>query len=430
MTGAETKQLLALVNSLAQTAPAVGTKVANSKAGLNGPLGNQSLAKFTESARISPYVLIEENIRQQAYVTDILHAATNIYAGYYLTAVSLLGDVTGISVLDKLDRINPNRPINLPGRLMKMSQEDFALGLPFQDRMKPTGKLAWTFNAESHTFSKEAWDPFGGVGGSAKGTDPNDPIYAAGGGKRPPSTASGPADNAPCSGSEGPAGNPGMGRDTIVTAKEASNLAVGKLLEVAMVINGQTLRIPTTVTLFPNVSDTESFAHILGLHERSHRLKERWHDWRSGKISFWNDFVMMRDIIKKHRQVLVKDKSGYYAAVTRQDRNHKIAASLSAPSLAEASNILIFSTTCARRAEALIGGTLSDCKTREAVFEKTKAMIMFVIDRDRELVRIYHSGIEMANELSLRELKMANKNSGPDVAEILKAYQLGNAPSF
>lgn len=427
MTGAETKQLLALVNAVAQTAG----KVANSKVGLNGPLGNQSLAKFTESARISPYVLIEENIRQQSYVTDILHAATNIYAGYYLTAVSLLGDVTGVSVLDKLDRINPNRPMNLPGRLMKLTQEDFALGLPFKDRMVPTGKLPWTFNAESHSFSKEAWDPFGGVGGSAKGPDASDPIYAAGGGKRAPSTASGPADNAPCSGSDDSGqGNPGMGRDTIVTAKEASNLAVGKLLEVAMVINGQTLRIPTTVTLFPNVSDTESFAHILGLHERSHRVKERWHDWRSGKISFWSDFVMMRDIIKKHRKVLVKDKSGYYAAVTRQDRNHKIAASLAAPSLAEASNILVFSSTCARRAEALIGGSLNDFATREAVFEKTKAMIMFVVDRDRELVKIYHSGIEMANELTLRELKMANKNSGPDVAEILKAYQLGNAPSF
>lgn len=397
--------------------------VANQVKNAAGAMRGQSLASFTKSARIAPYVLIEESLRQQPYISDILHAATSIYAGYYLTAVSLLGDVNGVSVLEKLDRVNPNRPMDALGRAGKklmMTTEDFKLGLPFKGR--PHVKGSWGYSQESHRFMPDAFLALE----AAKVTETTVEVTVGETTNADGSTTTKTTTRQP----EDVINSPGLNRDTVLAAKEASNLAVGKLLEVRMVINGQQLTVPTMVTLFPNTSDSESFAHILSLHEQTQSVRERWHDWRSGNISFWSDFVMMRDIIKKHRRVLMKDKSGYYAAVTRQSRNHKVASALDAPSLAEASNILVFSTTCARRAEADIGGKLSDFGVREAVFEKTQAMIMFVVDRDREMVKIYHSGIEMANELSVRELKVANKNSGPDVAEILKAYQLGNAPSF
>lgn len=406
--------LLALVNAAKQAGAVAGKVMASTP---------QSLAAFTKSARIAPYVLIEEPLRQQPYISDILHAATSIYAGYYLTAVSLLGDVSGVSVLEKLDRINPNRPMDALGRsgkrLMSMTTEDFKLGLPFKGR--PHVKGSWGYSQESHRFMPEPL-----LAMEAKVTETTVEVTVGETTNADGSTTTKTTTRQP----EDVINSPGLNRDTLLAAKEASSLAVGKLLEVRMVIDGQQLTVPTMVTLFPNTSDSESFAHILSLHEQSHRVRERWHDWRSGNISFWSDFVMMRDIIKKHRRVLVKDKSGYYAAVSRQSRNHRVASILDTPSLAEASNILVFTTTCARRAEAVIGGKLSDFGVREAVFEKTQAMIMFVVDRDREMVKIYHSGIEMANELSVRELKVANKNTGPDVAEILKAYQLGNAPSF
>lgn len=406
--------LLALVNAAKQAGAVAGKVMASTP---------QSLAAFTKSARIAPYVLIEEPLRQQPYISDILHAATSIYAGYYLTAVSLLGDVSGVSVLEKLDRINPNRPMDALGRsgkrLMSMTTEDFKLGLPFKGR--PHVKGSWGYSQESHRFMPEPL-----LAMEAKVTETTVEVTVGETTNADGSTTTKTTTRQP----EDVINSPGLNRDTLLAAKEASSLAVGKLLEVRMVIDGQQLTVPTMVTLFPNTSDSESFAHILSLHEQAHSVRERWHDWRSGNISFWSDFVMMRDIIKKHRRVLVKDKSGYYAAVSRQSRNHRVASILDTPSLAEASNILVFTNTCARRAEAVIGGKLSDFGVREAVFEKTQAMIMFVVDRDREMVKIYHSGIEMANELSVRELKVANKNTGPDVAEILKAYQLGNAPSF
>lgn len=402
-------QLLTLASSLKQQRNF--QKVATDTA--IGFAGGKSLAKFTQPARISPYVLIEESLRQQPYIQDILQAATNIYAGYYLTAVAMIGDVSGVSVLEKIERVNPNREV--PIRRM-LSVEAFDLGLPFEGKGKT--EKAVGFDSTRNVYSTEA------VESETVLVNKQTTENADGSSTTKTTTI---RDSSDQRGTESRA----LGKETYVTAKEASNLATGKLLEVSMVIDGKTISIPTTVTLFPNVSDTESFVHILSLHERTQSVVERWHDWRSGKISFWSDFVFMRDLVKKHRKVLIKDKSGYYGAVVRQDRNNKAAgAATRAPSLAEASNILIFSTTCARRAESIIGGELKHYATREAVFEATKAMLMFIVDRDNEMVKIYHSGIEMANSLSLREVKVANKNSGPDVAEILKAYQLGNAPSF
>ena len=57
-------------------------------------------------------------------------------------------------------------------------------------------------------------------------------------------------------------------------------------------------------------------------------------------------------------------------------------------------------------------------------------MIMVVIDPDWDHVTFYHRSIELPTELSVKELQATNKSKGPDVAEILKAYQMGNSPSF
>jgi len=57
-------------------------------------------------------------------------------------------------------------------------------------------------------------------------------------------------------------------------------------------------------------------------------------------------------------------------------------------------------------------------------------MSMAVIDKQWERVTFYHRGIDMHTEVGMRDLKIANKGSGPDVSDILKAYQMGNAPSL
>ena len=56
-------------------------------------------------------------------------------------------------------------------------------------------------------------------------------------------------------------------------------------------------------------------------------------------------------------------------------------------------------------------------------------MLIFVVDTEEEMVNIYHRGFKTFTRLHLKELKSSAKGAGPDIGEILKAYQLGRAPS-
>jgi hypothetical protein len=67
---------------------------------------------------------------------------------------------------------------------------------------------------------------------------------------------------------------------------------------------------------------------------------------------------------------------------------------------------------------------------REAIFKKTYLMIVAVIDKEWERVTFYTRGIATATQLGSHDLKAANKNTGPDIAQILQAYQLGSSPSL
>lgn len=391
----------------------------------NNLIRSQSLARTVSSARISPYVLVEDEIRRQPYITDALQAASAIFTGYYLIAVSLTADVNGVSVLERIDRVNPNRMAFKGG--LGLSMEDYSTGLPTREREVVSG--GWSFNQETGHFvqgqvlSQEAYDP---LMNSSKPSS-YDPIMAGSGGsvpRQPKGAAKRPDGSNDTSSVE----KPKQAKLAIANATDAANLAVGKLLAVDLTINGEQLSIPTMVTLFPLIADRESFLHILSSFNRELTWKERWHDYRSGVIGKI-DLATGRDLIKKHRQTMIKDKSGYYRIVQRQNRLNKIAAASRGPSLAEASSILMFSSTLARMVEVENGVSFDSFDDRENIFETTQSMIMFVIDTEWDRVTIYHSGFQAPTKLELREMKAANKNAGPSIDEILKAYQLGSAPT-
>ena len=58
-------------------------------------------------------------------------------------------------------------------------------------------------------------------------------------------------------------------------------------------------------------------------------------------------------------------------------------------------------------------------------------MVIAVVDRDYERVTFYTRGIDASTDVSVRELKAANKTKdSTDIADILKQITSGQAPSF
>lgn len=335
-----------------------------------------SLIEYTKTARAEPTTMVEKTLIHLPYTTDIMHALTSIFSGYYLQAIAISANVGQVDVIKLLDKVNPNRsPVENTGMFLgsSISQESYNYQLPRPGQ--PVGLEAF------------------GLEATGKGAT--------------------------------------LGRDTVKAAQEIANLSVGKLLEVNIESDGHKAIIPVAVRLIVTSVDTETAVNILSAGSKDRSMRERYHGWRAGQLSTWRDMVMCQDLIDEHRRTLLKDKSGIYKQSIDKSRRNKLSGIISLnPSVATASNISVISEETARRVEAAVGGKLKDFRTREKIFKETYMMLMVVVDTAWESVTIYHRSIEMPTELHVKEIKMANKSGSTDVSEILKAYQLGNAPSI
>lgn len=353
---------------------------------------SSSLSEYSSEARVEPPVLVDRKASSLEYISDIMHVANSLYSGYYLQAWALSIDVGNVNVRQVLNSLNDRRkPLTDVGGLAQLAgagvyasmaspvltEEDFKYGLPSMEAPRlPNLKGDGWDNVYSEVMSKSAM----GI----------------------------------------------SGRDNAKNMTEAGNLAVGRVLEVKVKSQGQEATIPVTVRLNVSLVDPDQLTHILSVATDDKSAKARWHGWRSGRLDFIRDVVLQQDLIDKHKNTLMKDTSGYYKELIRKRKNNHLSAILSLnPSVATAATIVIITSDTLRRVESQYGAKISDLKTRQRIFRETYTTLMFVIDTEWEQVDIYHRGIDAPTELSIRDLKSATKGSGPDVTEVMKAYQLG-----
>lgn len=358
--------------------------------------GGGDLIKFTAPSRVEPICLVDSDVVHHEALPDVMQSLQSIFSGYYLQAMAISTTIGKIDVIKQLDRLNPNR--NFAGNLQDaanassnwvMSAESYKHGLPKPGKMR---------------LSTEAY------GGNLK----DDIIVTLEGKDKDGKSSSELAD-----------------KDTLVTVKELTNLSVGKLLNVEITDGSHKATIPIAIRLMATSIPTSSVVHILSLGNKDVTAKERYHGWRSGRLEFWRDIVMCQDLIDAHKKNLLADKTGVYNEILKRRSNNNLSTLVSGnPSVATASNLLVCSKETIRTLEGEIGRELKDFKTREKIFAESYLMIIAVIDKDWDRVTFYHRGISLPTEVSLRDLRVSNKGSGPDVSEILKAYQLGSSPSL
>ncbi len=353
---------------------------------------SDSLIEYTQPARVEPIVLMDQKVVGLPYTGDVMQSLTSLFSGYYLQAVALSVNVGRVDVIKLLDKLNPKRnPVD------NLANSQYVT----DGVSKVVGSLE---SAQSYAFKL----PVPGETVSIEGFS----FEAA-------------EDEA----SSGHLSGQAMRSQQLL--QEMTNLSVGKLLEVEVEDGGKRAVFPISVRMIVSGIGPKELVHTLSQGSKNTGMKERYHLWRSGQLEFMRDLVMCQDLIENHKNTLLKDSSGIYEEIRRRRRGNKLSAIFSAqPSVATASNIVVMSKESAKNLEREIGGRLKDFRTREKIFKETYTMIMVVIDPDWDHVTFYHRSIELPTELSVKELQATNKSKGPDVAEILKAYQMGNSPSF
>ena len=349
---------------------------------------SNSLVEYTKPMRVEPNVFIDTDVQYSDGLSDTLQTLLRMFSGYYLMAATLGNTVGRIEVMRELEKLNPNRSVSDSAAQTvgwAASRESYELGLPMSKARLP---------------GLEAADPFFGID-------------------------DGRNDDAPGR------SELGAGRDVFKTITEASDLAVGKLLQVEMSDGNCRASFPVQVRLLTQYVQTNTLVHILGNEGKNTSYKERMFSWNAGLLSTWKDMVFCKDLVDQHYHKLLADKDGIMRGTISRKRKNMLAGILSGnPSVATVSNMVVMSSETAMRFEAENNVSLKSYKSREKYFEDTTLMLLAVIDSKWNQVTIYTTSIEAPVVVSFRDMKSANKGNGPDVVDILKAYSQGSAPSL
>lgn len=340
---------------------------------------DKSLSEVTKLTRVEPLMVVSKDCQTLEIMPDVAQSILSLFSGYYLQAVDMLTKVQDVEVIKILDRLNPNRDETAlmlsAEHLTTMSMETYQHALP--------GTAA--------RFSMEEV----------------------------------------------------ANRENIKSLNEASSLSVGRMLNVT--INYQhtvdpkseysekqdkCITIPVSVRLIASLLSTNSIMSILAMKTEDSSLVERFHLWRSGRISFINDLIFCQDMIDEYRRAMLKDEQGTIQEITNRVLNAKKFGLLTKnPSLVTASNIFVITEENARELESKMGGRLSNPRIMNRVFENTYAMIVAVIDRGSERVIFHIRGINTPCDVSFREVKKASQK-GPDLTDVIRSLSVGNAPAF
>lgn len=362
-----------------------------------GTLGDgMSVADISKIARIEPITLISSNLSGVKELYFILHGILNIYAAYYLQAISILStQLNDVRILKILDKTNPDRDLKTL----------LTSGHIAYEQMSHTTASIETLSLANSKFKLP----------SAKATKPAFESLFEDTSNEPPLSSS-------------------IQRlDTF----EKLGVAIGKVLELRFSVKPETgsdnteVSLPVVVKLDNMIIPSDVITNITVSNKDEITLGSRFKDAITGRISFIKDFILASDLIKAQKKSMIKDPTGYYSQMLKRLNNSKLYSALSGNiSLAGVSSIVIISEEEEDAIQRQIGGKLSNATTRKIVFDNISAMMIVVVDKSWERVSIYVKDIDGFSQSSFDSFKPMASKEGAMIQDLLKAFTLNSPPSF
>lgn len=382
---------------------------------------SNSMTQYTKSTRSEPITMIDTSLSSMEEMPDLMMTLTSIYAAMYAQSFSIAinQEIGDIKVLQTLDQINPNRS-KMEGVMALAS--GFNVGMESNQLMLPNYTAGHVPQKSTITFeSIDASAKNRGLHGlvtngrdtsELKLDENGDPVMKDGEAVRVQPTFD----------------SVSHGTDIESITKFMSNMSTGLLFEVTVEADRRSVKIPISVRLLANKMAPDIITSLFTAAVKNRTAAERYHEWRSGGLSLWNDVILCKDILRENRKNLIKDSSGMFSEVLRRKSNNQIVGAMSGnPSISQISNILIVSTETVDRFERDTNKKIKHEKTRDLIFNNTQTLILAVVNRTRETVTLYYHDISVPTTVTFKDLKGAGGKGGtPDVMEIIKAFQMGN----
>lgn len=387
----------------ADSSPRLLEMVRNVLVTYKGTVGSPvSLADISKIARVEPITLISSSLASNKELYNILHGVLNIYAGYYLQAVSILSaQLADVRILKILDKTNPDRDLKTLLTSGYIAYE--SLGGKEPTPNKDTSSL--TLSNCKYKLQL----------GTSTGVFAKESIL-----------------------DEDQTGNPLSSSIQKLDTFERLGSAIGKVMEVKFKTTPNSARehpqevaIPVVVKLDNMVIPSDVLGSILVSNKDEITLGSRFKDALNGRISFIKDFIMCSDLIKTQKKTMIKDPTGAYSQLLKRINNSRIYSALSGNiSLAGVSSIVVISDEDENLIQRHIGGKLTNENTREIIFENTSAMMIVTVSEAWERVTIYVRDVSGYSQNSFDSFKGATDKGNNNIGDILKSFNLGSVPSF
>lgn len=387
-----------------------------------------SLSEFTQASNVEPRVMIEDSLKLLPNIDKWLMTMTNLYSAYYLQAVALSADVGGVSVISRLDKFNPNRnPTNtIIGALVsKENYLDHGYVLPSYKKSD--------INYSALPFTSKAVESI-----VASLEDPRlvDAVNALNKVKK-----EGEQEDSNTKITQGKSVSEKDKHtqkqiDTLVSSSmkqiaDIDNLAVGRLLEVTLMINGQRINVPVSVRMRPMSVPKIVLRELVAMGDIRNSWKERWHRMRSGELSLVSDWIFQMDRLKEKRKLITLDKQGLYKEMIERRKNNRASAALSGNvSIGSAASFIVISKETAKEVELRTAMPIENPEFRKRIFAENSAMMIMVVDREWETIDCYTRGVSGVANWTFKQFEGLSKGNGPDITEIMKAYMVGQNPRF
>lgn len=366
-------------------------QVANAIKQTDKALGGTSLIDITQSARVEPLLLVDADLMNLEYMPEVAQTMQNLFAGYYLQAIEIITNVGGVKVADRLAPLNPNRKVDV-GLLShddwRMKSESYTHALPTNKNKKRVAVESQSVQYASEILTIKS-----------KRVALEDQTDV---------------------------------KEITDILTDATPLSVGKLYDITIKEGAESAKIKIAIRVMAKSLPTSTMVRILSNNNvQDMDMKERYHGWKSGRLSFWKDLVMCQDLIEAHRNAAIRDKTNTYSEILNRETDSWMAGLIHGdPSVGMASNLVVISNNTLDQIEAKMLGSIENQKVRREIFNTGNIMILAVVDKGFDRVTFYHRGINQSSEMSVRDMAQSNKGKGPDVTDILKAFIGGSAPAL
>lgn len=94
--------------------------------------GGSDLISYSQPARLEPILLLDHRATYVPFVRDVIHTMSSLFTAYFLQSIALDTSISGVKVLKRLDKFNPDRNLAVATRSMLAAGiESYHYGLPF-----------------------------------------------------------------------------------------------------------------------------------------------------------------------------------------------------------------------------------------------------------------------------------------------------------